>query len=57
MEKLTPRQRAAIVQRYFLEMSEKEMARELGSPTGTVKWLLNSARNKLRTLLGSERNG
>jgi len=55
MGKLTPRQRAAIVQRYFLEMSEKEMVRELGSPIGTVKWLLNSARSKLRALLGSER--
>ena len=56
MGKLTPRQRAVIVQRYFLEMSEKEMSSELGSPAGTVKWLLNSARSKLRTLLGSERN-
>jgi RNA polymerase sigma-70 factor (ECF subfamily) len=57
MGKLSPRQRAAIVQRYFLDMSEKEMSGELGSPVGTVKWLLNSARSKLRALLGSERNG
>lgn len=56
MGKLSPRQRAAIVQRYFLEMSEKEMADELKSPSGTVKWLLNAARSRLRTLLGSERN-
>ena len=56
MGKLSPRQRAAIVQRYFLEMSEKEISGELGSPVGTIKWLLNSARSKLRALLGSERN-
>ncbi len=57
MGKLSPRQRAVIVQRYFLDMSEKEMSGELGSPVGTVKWLLNSARSKLRALLNSERNG
>jgi RNA polymerase sigma-70 factor (ECF subfamily) len=51
MQKLSPRQRAVVVQRYFLEMSEKEMAAEIGSATGTVKWMLNAAREKLRTLL------
>jgi RNA polymerase sigma-70 factor, ECF subfamily len=56
MGRLTPRQRAVIVQRYFLDMSEKEMAEELKTPSGTVKWLLNVARSRLRTLLGSERN-
>lgn len=56
MQKLSPRQRAVIVQRYFLEMSEKEMAAELGAAPGTVKWLLNAARERLRSLLGSERS-
>jgi len=56
MNQLAPRQRAVIVQRYFLEMSEKEMARELGAAPGTVKWLLNAARERLRKLLGSERS-
>ena len=51
MEKLSPRQRAVIVQRYFLEMSEKEMAAESGAAMGTIKWLLNAARQRLRTLL------
>lgn len=55
LEELAPRQRAVIVQRYFLEMSEKEMAEALDSPPGTVKWLLNAARTRLRSLLGSER--
>jgi RNA polymerase sigma-70 factor, ECF subfamily len=54
LAKLPPRQRAVIVQRYYLEMSEKEMAEALDAPAGTVKWLLNKARNRLRSLLGSE---
>jgi len=51
MQKLSPRQRAVIVQRYFLEMSEKEMAEEAGSAVGTVKWMLHAARARLRGLL------
>jgi RNA polymerase sigma-70 factor (ECF subfamily) len=52
MQKLSPRQRAVIVQRYFLEMSEKEMAEGAGSAVGTVKWMLHAARTRLRSLLG-----
>jgi RNA polymerase sigma-70 factor (ECF subfamily) len=52
MQKLSPRQRAVIVQRYFLEMSEREMAEEAGSAVGTVKWMLNTARVRLRGILG-----
>jgi RNA polymerase sigma-70 factor (ECF subfamily) len=55
LAKLPPRQRAVIVQRYYLEMSEKEMSEALDSPPGTVKLLLNAARTRLRSLLGSER--
>jgi RNA polymerase sigma-70 factor, ECF subfamily len=55
LAELPLRQRAAIVQRYYLEMSEQEMAEVLDSPPGTVKWLLNAARARLRSLLGSER--
>jgi RNA polymerase sigma-70 factor (ECF subfamily) len=51
MQKLSPRQRAVIVQRYFLEMSEKEMASESGAAVGTIKWLLHAARERLRYLL------
>lgn len=54
MQKLSPRQRAVIVQRYFLDMSEKEMAQEAGTAAGTVKWMLNAARERLRGLLGAE---
>jgi RNA polymerase sigma-70 factor (ECF subfamily) len=51
MQKLSPRQRVVIVQRYFLDMSEKEMAEEAGSAVGTVKWMLHAARSRLRSLL------
>jgi RNA polymerase sigma-70 factor, ECF subfamily len=54
MDNLSPHQRAAIVERYFLDMSEKEMAVELEIAPGTVKWLLHEARQRLRNLL-SER--
>jgi RNA polymerase sigma-70 factor (ECF subfamily) len=52
---LPPRQRAAVVQRYYLEMSEREISEVLDSPPGTVKWLLHAGRARLRTLLNSER--
>ena len=51
MQKLSPRQRAVIVQRYFLDMGEKEMAEDADSAVGTVKWMLNAARERLRGLL------
>lgn len=53
---LPARQRTTIVQRYYLQMSEKEMAEANDTAPGTIKWLLNTARNRLRTLLGSERS-
>ena len=56
LEQLSPRQRAAIVLRYYFEMSEKEMAESLNTAPGTVKWLLNAGRERLRILLGSERS-
>ena len=53
---LSPRQRAVIVQRYYLNMSEQEMAQSLEVAPGTIKWLLNAARARLRRLLGAERS-
>ena len=53
MQRLSPRQRAVIVQRYFLDMSEKEMALESNVARGTIKWLLNAARERLRLLLAA----
>lgn len=56
LEHLPPRQRAAIVQRYYLGMNEKEMAETHSVAAGTIKWLLSNAREHLRSLLGVERN-
>jgi RNA polymerase sigma-70 factor (ECF subfamily) len=56
LSRLSPRQRAVIVRRYYLEMSEAEMAEDLEIAPGTVKWLLNAARTRLRALLGTERS-
>jgi RNA polymerase sigma-70 factor, ECF subfamily len=48
---LSPEQRAAIVLRYYLDLSEREMAEALTLPRGTIKWRLHAAREHLRTLL------
>jgi RNA polymerase sigma-70 factor (ECF subfamily) len=51
LAELPPAERAAIVQRYYLGLSEAEMAAASGSPRGTVKSRLHAARRKLRPLL------
>lgn len=48
---LSPRQRAAIVWRYFAGLDERETAQEMGCAPGTVKWHLHIARERLRALL------
>jgi len=45
---LSPGQRAALIQRYYLGLSEAEMAAAMVCPTGTVKWRLHAARAALR---------
>ena len=51
LRNLTPQQRAVIVMRYFLDMSEAEMSHKLEIAPGTVKWHLHAARERLRALL------
>lgn len=48
---LPPKQRAAIVLRYYLEMGDAEMSEELDCAPGTVRWRLHEARERLRRLL------
>jgi RNA polymerase sigma-70 factor (ECF subfamily) len=48
---LPPEQRAAIVLKYYLGLSEAEIAAGQDCPPGTVKWRLHSARDRLRDLL------
>jgi RNA polymerase sigma-70 factor (ECF subfamily) len=52
---LSPRLAEAILLRFFEEMSEKEMAEQLGVPVGTVKSRLHNAIQKLKSSF--ERNG
>jgi RNA polymerase sigma-70 factor (ECF subfamily) len=54
ISRLAPRERAVIVERYYLDFSEKEMAEIHDVAPGTVKWLLNAARKKLRAFMGME---
>lgn len=51
LRQLTPKQRAAVVKRYFLGLSDQELADELNCAPGTVRWYLSAARRQLRTLL------
>jgi RNA polymerase sigma-70 factor (ECF subfamily) len=54
LRQLPPEQRAVIVQRHFLEMSEAEMVEKLHRPASTIKWWLHSARKSLKVLLAGE---
>ena len=51
LAKLPPAQRAVIVQRYYLGMTEAEMSASALTPPGTVKWRLYAARKRLSKLL------
>jgi RNA polymerase sigma factor (sigma-70 family) len=48
---LAPRQRAVVVLRYYLDLSEVETARMLGCAVGTVKSQASQALARLRTLV------
>ncbi|MCF6469255.1 SigE family RNA polymerase sigma factor [Nonomuraea sp. MG754425] len=52
LRELPERMRAAIVLRYYEDMSEPEIARTLGISVGTVKSTVSRAMAKLRTALG-----
>ena len=51
VDRLPADQRAVIVMRYFLEVTEAEMAGELQRPTSTIKYWLRTARKQLKRLL------
>jgi RNA polymerase sigma-70 factor (ECF subfamily) len=55
IQRLTPRQRSAIVLHYFVGLSGPEIADELSSPLGTVKRRLHDGRSRLRALLTGTR--
>jgi RNA polymerase sigma-70 factor, ECF subfamily len=51
LDELTPPQRAAIVLRYYADLSDAEIARMLDCPPGTVRRRMHDARRRLRRLL------
>jgi len=56
LQQLPSQQRAALVLRYFLDLSEKETARELDISVGTVKSAVSRALDRLRTLVPADLN-
>ena len=52
---LPPGQRAAIVMRYYLDMSMSETSAETGRPLSTIKWWLRDGRRRLRGLVDAPR--
>ncbi|MEV0597270.1 SigE family RNA polymerase sigma factor [Nonomuraea cavernae] len=54
LSNLPDRMRAAIVLRYYEDLSEREIARTLGISVGTVKSTVSRAMAKLRGELGTE---
>jgi RNA polymerase sigma-70 factor (ECF subfamily) len=51
LDKLSPDQKAVIVMRHFLEMSESEMVEQLQRPKSTIKYWLRVAKEQLRQFL------
>ena len=54
LDRLPARERAVLIERYYLGMNEKEMADHHDVAPGTVKWLLNTARKRMRAFIGTE---
>lgn len=57
VQRLSPAQRAMVVQRYYLGFTDAEIASGTGRAVGTVKHLLHRARARLRAVLGGPGNG
>lgn len=51
LSRLSVEQRAAVVMKYYLEMSEAELTIQLNQPKSTIKWWLYAARERLKGLL------
>jgi RNA polymerase sigma-70 factor, ECF subfamily len=51
LQQLSPKQRAAVVARYYVGLGEREMADVFACPAGTIKRRLHDARQRLRQLL------
>jgi RNA polymerase sigma-70 factor (ECF subfamily) len=54
VNRLSPDERTLIALRYFLELSEKEVAETLAIPLGTCKSRLHRTLERLREIIGSD---
>lgn len=54
LQSLPPRERAALVLRYYEDLPQSDIASLLGIPVGTVKSLTHRALGRLREVLGPE---
>jgi RNA polymerase sigma-70 factor (sigma-E family) len=54
LQQLPPRQRAALVLRYYEDLSEAQTAEAMGCAVGTVKSQVSAALTKLRARLGDD---
>jgi len=57
IQSLPPGQRAAIVMRYFLDMSVSDMSTKTERPLSTIKWGLRDGRKRLRDLVDAPQGG
>ena len=57
IQSLPPDQRAVVVMRYYLELSERDMSTRMGRPLSTIKWWLRDGRNRLRSLMETTLGG
>jgi RNA polymerase sigma-70 factor, ECF subfamily len=57
IQSLPPEQRAVVVMRYYLEMSEADMSMKMERPLSTIKWWLRDARKRLYDLMNSKAEG
>ncbi len=54
LQKLAPRQRAAIVLRYYEDLTEAQTAEALGCSIGTVKSQVSDGLKRLRSVMGAD---
>lgn len=55
VQSLPPEQRAVVVMRYFLDLSEADMSAKMERPLSTIKWWLRDARKRLYDLMDNSR--
>jgi RNA polymerase sigma-70 factor (ECF subfamily) len=56
IQSLPLEQRAVVVMRYYLDMSEMDMSAEMDRPLSIIKWWLRDARKRLHDLIAFDRS-